>query len=94
MARIKHVHGRSVQQDTSGSLDAPAADCLAISPSNTTVIDPSFRGLYVGVSGNISITTLAGNQVTLSNVPVGIIPVCGTQVRATGATASGIVGLF
>ncbi len=68
----------------------PANDAAAVTPSDSTAV--SFRGLYIGTIGTVVLTTLAGNNVTFTNV-VGILPVGCTKVLATGTTATGIVGL-
>lgn len=74
--------------------DSAADVSDVLTTSDTAVFQPAFRGLWIGVTGNVTITTLAGNIRTLNNVPVGILPVMGTQVRATGTTAQSINALF
>jgi hypothetical protein len=71
-----------------------AADAVAITASDTTA-DPNgpFYALYVGGTGAIKLTTLAGNDVTLAAVPVGILHVGCTKVFTTGTAATNIVGL-
>ena len=71
-----------------------ARDAFAVTPSDTTVIATGFRALYVGGTGAVAIRTLAGNTVTFAAVPAGTtLLVAGDQVRATGTTATDIVGM-
>lgn len=72
---------------------APAQDCVAIVPSDTSNLFPLIRSIYVGGAGNITLVTLGGTTVTFVGVLVGtILPVCAQQVRATGTTATNLVG--
>ena len=50
--------------------------------------------LYVGVAGNLRVTTSAGNDVTFVGVQVGFFPVNVIKVWATGTTATDIVALW
>ena len=50
--------------------------------------------LYIGVTGNLRVTTAGGNDVTFNAVPVGFFPVQVLKVWSSGTGASGIVGLF
>jgi len=51
------------------------------------------RGIYVGVSGNITVTTDGGDSVEFTNLAAGVIhPIAATHV--TAATATGIVGVY
>lgn len=70
----------------------PAKYAVAVTPSDSTVLNPT-RSLYIGVSGNLSVV-INGQTVAFANVPVGILPVEVTRVRATGTTASSIVALW
>ena len=72
--------------------DSPATGGVAITPSDATIIDPPFRGLWVGTAGDVAILHLDGTTVTYPGAS-GIMPVSGTKVLATGTTATGIVGM-
>ena len=51
--------------------------------------------LYVGGTGNIKITTVAGDDVTLTSVPTGsFVPVQTVKIFSTGTTATNIVALW
>lgn len=74
---------------------APAIDCAAITPSDTVPITGGpCRGIYVGVTGNVTIVTPGQNTVTFTAVPVGILPVQALRVNATSTTATNMVALF
>lgn len=78
-------------RNTDGDLDDPASDAFAITKSDSTVFYA--RALYVGTTGDVVVTTRAGNDVTFKAVPAGtILPVRCTKVKAA-TTAADIVGL-
>jgi hypothetical protein len=73
--------------------ERPATDALGITPSDTD--DHWARSLYIGGAGNVSIVPFDGTAaVTFMAVPVGVLPVAAQRVRATGTTATNIVGLY
>ena len=75
--------------------DRPAfpRDAFAITPSDSTVY-PQDTGVWVGATGDVVVVTAIGTQVTFPSVPAGtVIPVMVKQVRATGTTATGLIGL-
>lgn len=75
-------------------LNAPAADAFAVTPSDGADLSVCARAIYVGGAGDIAIVTLAGNTVVFPGVPAGTTLACSARrVRATGTTATGIVGL-
>lgn len=49
--------------------------------------------LYIGVSGDVALDTPTATNVLFKAVPVGILNVAATRVRATGTTATNIVAL-
>ncbi len=77
----------------SDALTEPSSIQLVVTPSDTTVFSPPFRSLYVGTTGNVTITNMAGTAVAFMNVPSGTtLPVRGTKVNAA-TTATNIVAL-
>ncbi len=52
------------------------------------------RAIWVGAAGNLAVTDMFGNTLTLENVPAGILPLRIASVASSGTTASEIVGLF
>lgn len=76
------------------SPDGSAFDAVAITPADTD-LPFAIRGFYVGVAGHVAVKCLGGATVILKNVSAGcIVPVRCLQVRATGTTATDIVGLY
>ena len=74
----------------------PATKCVAITPSDTSAYSPPFRGVYVGVTGNLAVV-LANDSVavTFVAVPAGsLLPICATKIMSTGTTAGNIVGVY
>lgn len=77
-----------------------ANDALAITPSDTVRIEdansnPVNAILFVGGSGNVTVITAYGTTVLFTGVTAGtVIPVEVSQVKATGTTATDIVGMF
>jgi hypothetical protein len=74
-------------------VDGPATGAVAVTPSDATVI-PVTRGLYIGVTGNVTVRTAKGETVLFTAVPVGVLPVCVDQVHNTGTAATNIVALY
>lgn len=75
-----------------GALIAPAADAFPITPHNTNVHDAT--SLWVGGAGHVAVTTEVGTDVTFNSVAAGtLLPIRVIRVRATGTTATNIVGL-
>ena len=63
-----------------------------ITPSDTA--PQQYRGVYVGVTGDVTITVQGNKQILFKSVPAGvIIPVETLLVNATGTTATSLVGL-
>lgn len=80
--------------NTQASLSGPASSGFSITPNDTTDLTETVRALYVGGGGNLSVTMLSGEVLTLANVFAGsILPLRAVRVRATGTTATDIVGL-
>jgi len=67
---------------------------VAVVPSDT-VMFPSPSVIYVGITGNVQVTTAQGDTVIFTNVPAGgVIPVQVDQVLATGTTAANLVRVY
>lgn len=66
---------------------------FVVAPHDTNRLTRPVRGLFVGVSGNITLVTPAGDTVLFSNVPVGELAQEAVIVKATGTTATNLVGL-
>lgn len=77
------------------SVSAPAASCFAITPTDADDLEQATKAIYVGAGGSLTIRTVASEQdVTFVGVAAGsILPIRAVAIRATGTTASGLVGL-
>lgn len=71
-------------------LSSPARVAVAVSPSDSTILT-NVRGLYIGGSGDL-VVTMDGGDVTFSSVPIGVLPICPTKVKAA-TTATSILAL-
>jgi hypothetical protein len=74
---------------------APAMLCFAITPSDSQPLPQLTKALYIGEGGNLVLRSALGDtDVTFANVPSGyILDVRAISVRATGTTATAIIGL-
>ena len=72
----------------------PGLRAVAVTKSDTTLIDPVPRALWVGGAGNLVIDTLGGDtDVTLAGVVAGtLIPIRATRVKAA-TTATSVVAI-
>lgn len=77
---------------------SPAIGAIAVTPSDSADITGGpCRALYVGVTGNISVTFQNGQTAFFENVPVGWFPVCAKRVNATTGgttTATKIIAML
>lgn len=73
----------------------PAMGAFSVVPSDTDFFPHVVRALYVGTSGDVTVVPWGGDEpVTFKSVPAGLIlPVISVAVRATGTSATDIVGL-
>ena len=74
-------------------LEAPAGHVAQVAPNDAADLPAACRGIIVGVTGTLKITTVHGETVTLTQavVVVGqILPIRVARVWATGTTASDI----
>lgn len=81
----------------SNHVDAGYTPLAVITKSDTSPPDSkveSFRALWVGGAGNISVRTTEGTDVLFSGIAAGtVLPVRGVRVNSTNTTATLIVGL-
>lgn len=78
----------------SSGLEAPANNAAAITPSDATDLGTVPRALYATGAGTVSVVMRGGATVTLPMLAGVPLPVRVTRVRATGTTATGIVGVW
>lgn len=77
------------------SLIAPARNCFSITPNDVATLAALPKAIYIGSGGNIAIRAVDSAQdVTFMNVASGtILDVRAMHIRATGTTASNLIGL-
>jgi len=74
--------------------DAPAIDHWDLTLDDLVNETQSFRAIYVGAGGDITIVSATGNVVKYLAVPQGtVLPVEGVRVNSTGTSASNLIGL-
>lgn len=74
--------------------NTPALAMVPIVPSDAGNLVNAIRQLYVGTGGDVTVIDAFGNTVTHKNAPGGgyLGPFCVVQVKATGTTATDLVG--
>jgi hypothetical protein len=73
---------------------APSRAPFAIVPSDSDPLSVVPKGIYVGTGGNVVLRGIeGGGDVTYVNLPsASYIAVCASHVRATGTTATNLIG--
>ena len=81
-------------QNHAGGLEAPASHAFAVTPSDAADLPETVRALYVGGAGALSVVMASGAEVVFANLAAAsILPVRASRVKATGTSATQIVGL-
>ena len=83
-----------IYDDRSSGLESPGYDAASITPDDGADLPTSSRAIYVGASGDLVVTMVGGGTVTLTAVPVGILPIRVSRVHATGTTAADLVAVW
>ena len=77
------------------AISAPAQRGFAITPSDASDLAAETRGLWVGASGDLALVLASGDEVTLVGAVGGtVLPLRVKRVKATGTTATQLVGLY
>lgn len=79
--------------DRSSGLESPGHAAAEVTPDDLTDLPITSRALYIGVAGDVTVTTAGGDTVTFANV-AGILPMRIARVHQTGTTATGIVAIW
>lgn len=72
----------------------PVSNAAAVVASDTVDLTTVTKALYVGVSGDIVAIMAGGQTVTFKSVPVGLLQIRASRIKATGTTATNIVALW
>lgn len=81
-------------EDFREGLESPANDWFEITPDDGTELAQIPRALFIGIGGDLVLTDAGGNDSTFKVISGQILPVRPTFVKATGTTATDIVGIF
>lgn len=73
-------------------LESPVVHAVEVVPDDDAELPQVTRAVYVGGDGDLAVTMKGGENVVLRNVGPGWHPIRVRRVRATGTTATGIVG--
>jgi len=77
------------------SIDSPAVDGAAVTPSDTVDLATPTRALYVGGTGDVKVDMVGGSTLTFAAVQAGtLLAIRVRRVYATGTTAGSIVGVW
>jgi len=72
--------------------DKSITKAAAVTPSDTADLSEGGIGLYCGVTGNVKITTLDDDTITMIGLAAGVWhPIQAKRVFATGTTATSIL---
>ncbi|MEM9839328.1 MAG: hypothetical protein AAF830_09255 [Pseudomonadota bacterium] len=81
-------------QSYTPSLTSPPSRGTSVTPSDSADLPYTLKAFMVSVAGDVSVLTTGGDVLTLPACQPGLqYAVLATRLRATGTTASGIVGL-
>ncbi|MFN4211116.1 MAG: hypothetical protein ACK4G5_11140 [Devosia sp.] len=76
-------------------LDSPASHGFAVTPSDGADLPDVTRAIYVGGSGAVAATLASSAEITLAGIAAGtILPLRIRRIKATGTTATFILGLL
>lgn len=71
------------------------ADAVAVTPSNSTVLSPVTKGLYIGGAGNVNVRMKNGTTILFTALAVGVMHELEVDmVLSTSTTATLIRALY
>lgn len=83
----------------SPNAETPSRHAVAITPADGNILADIPKALYVGGAGDITMVGVSASAgatgILFKGVPAGaILPFCPREIKATGTTATNIVGLL
>lgn len=78
----------------SEGLESPPSNAFNVTADDAADLAFTTRGLNVAQSGNVRLTTLGGDTVTVALSAGIVFPIRANRIWATGTTATGIVALY
>lgn len=83
------------QSEAYQAYNASAWGSFTITKSDSTILSPNCRALYVGGAGDVAVRMLDGSTPTFSGVLAGtILPIQVDKVLSAGTTATLMLGLY
>lgn len=87
--------GAGYSLPNAAGLVTPAQNAFSVAPNDSADLSAITRGVYVGVEGDVKLTTEEGDTVTFVGLAGGIIhPIRAKRIWSTGTTATSIVGVY
>jgi len=81
--------------NAAAGLDSPGNFVKAITGDDSNDLAKVARGLYVGTTGDVKITSAGGTTEIIPSVPAGaILPIRVKRLFSTGTTAGGIIAIW
>jgi hypothetical protein len=71
----------------------PFGNATTLTPHDTNLLKRTSSMLYVGVAGDLKVTTANGDEVIFENCPVGFHSIRAKIVWSTGTAATDIIAL-
>lgn len=82
-------------QGRADDITAPVRRGFAISASNSTDLAAEIRAIYVGGAGDLAAVLSSGDEVSFVGLAGGtVLPVRVRRVKATGTSATYLLGLY
>jgi hypothetical protein len=69
-------------------------DAFTITPHASNALAKKADGIWVGVAGDVNLTTLGGTTLVIKAAASTVIPLQVTHVKVSGTTATDMVGLI
>ena len=82
-----------MSDENSFKMTHPASHAFEVQPSDSEQLPEIPRALYIGTGGDLAVVMKSGAEVTLQVFAGATVAIRVRQVKATGTTADGIVGL-
>jgi len=81
-------------REFSSGLESPATHLMAVTPDDATDLPVASRGINVGTSGAVRVTTVGGTTETVYVAAGSAFPLRITRIWQTGTTAANIVAMY
>lgn len=73
----------------------PSESAFEVTPNDSADLTAVTRGVYIGGAGDLAVTMKDGSEVTFVGLQAGLVyPYRVRRIKATGTTATDIVGIY